>query len=294
MSCDFFAGWVGGCVGILFGHPLDTLKVRQQALNTTSVTGTVREAINSGLFSTLKRGLAFPLISAGAINSVFFGVYGLSVNLIATEGQPLSYSQVFLAGCLGGAGQLVLACPVDLVKVRLQANKGSSLTAPTTSLSYSLAKKIGLADPFKCIRSLFKQGGVCGCYRGLLPQAFRDIKASGLYFLIYEYSMDLANSWTGKNDRGGWASFWAGGLAGVLSWQAIIYLDVVKSRVQADDPLRPLYKGTLDCVRQSYKREGLSVFFRGFSLMSSRAFIVNGVTFVAVEQLNKMCKNDKQ
>ena len=95
--------------------------------------------------------------------------------------------------------------------------------------------------------------------------------------------------------------------------QAIIYLDVVKSRVQADDPLRPLYKGTLDCVRQSYKRsssdekpqtlfliclllirEGLSVFFRGFSLMSSRAFIVNGVTFVAVEQLNKMCKNDKK
>ena len=37
-------------------------------------------------------------------------------------------------------------------------------------------------------------------------------------------------------------------------------------------------------------RDGLSVFFRGFTLMSSRAFIVNGVTFVAVEQLNKMCK----
>ena len=36
--------------------------------------------------------------------------------------------------------------------------------------------------------------------------------------------------------------------------QAIIYLDVVKSRVQADDPSKPLYKGSLDCVRQSYKR----------------------------------------
>ena len=36
--------------------------------------------------------------------------------------------------------------------------------------------------------------------------------------------------------------------------QAIIYLDVVKSRVQADDPSKPLYRGTLDCVRQSYKR----------------------------------------
>merc|ERR1719391_1946611 len=93
MSCDFFAGWVGGCCGILFGHPFDTLKVRQQALNTTSVTATVREAVNSGLFTTLKRGLAFPLISAGAINSVFFGVYGLSADLLAKEGQPLSYAQ---------------------------------------------------------------------------------------------------------------------------------------------------------------------------------------------------------
>ena len=26
-SCDFIAGWVGGCVGVTVGHPLDTLKV---------------------------------------------------------------------------------------------------------------------------------------------------------------------------------------------------------------------------------------------------------------------------
>ena len=32
MSCDFFAGWVGGCCGILFGHPFDTLKVINQKI----------------------------------------------------------------------------------------------------------------------------------------------------------------------------------------------------------------------------------------------------------------------
>jgi len=31
--CDFMAGWVGGCAGLLVGHPFDTLKVRQQAFN---------------------------------------------------------------------------------------------------------------------------------------------------------------------------------------------------------------------------------------------------------------------
>ena len=30
---------------------------------------------------------------------------------------------------------------------------------------------------------------------------------------------------------------------GLLSWQAIIYSDVVKSRIQSDDPTNPKYKG---------------------------------------------------
>ena len=30
---------------------------------------------------------------------------------------------------------------------------------------------------------------------------------------------------------------------GLLSWQAIIYSDVVKSRIQSDDPANPKYKG---------------------------------------------------
>ena len=29
-SCDFMAGWIGGCAGIIVGHPLDTLKVYQR------------------------------------------------------------------------------------------------------------------------------------------------------------------------------------------------------------------------------------------------------------------------
>ena len=42
---EFVAGWVGGCCGILLGHPFDTLKVRQQALNQTSVVATLRSCV---------------------------------------------------------------------------------------------------------------------------------------------------------------------------------------------------------------------------------------------------------
>ena len=42
---EFVSGWVGGCCGILLGHPFDTLKVRQQALNQTSVLATLRSCV---------------------------------------------------------------------------------------------------------------------------------------------------------------------------------------------------------------------------------------------------------
>ena len=39
--------------------------------------------------------------------------------------------------------------------------------------------------PGHCLASLYRAGGLPGCYRGLHAQAARDILASGLYFLIY-------------------------------------------------------------------------------------------------------------
>ena len=42
-----------------------------------------------------------------------------------------TYTAVFAAGCVAGAAQLTIAVPVDLVKVRLQAQQGETgLTLP--------------------------------------------------------------------------------------------------------------------------------------------------------------------
>ena len=67
---------------------------------------------------------------------------------------------------------------------------------------------------------------------------------------------------------------------GVISWIVIIYLDVVKSRIQADDPLNPKYKGMIDCFKQCYKEGGFRIFGRGMFVMSLRAFPLNGATFL--------------
>ena len=45
-------------------------------------------------------------------------------------------------------------------------------------------------------------------------------------------------------------------VAGVISWMSVIYLDVVKSRIQADDPTNPRYRSMIDCFRQCYAEGG--------------------------------------
>ena len=77
-------------------------------------------------------------MSAGALNSLFFGVYGVSLRFMtslrapeaggrsgvtSTSLKPTNW-EIFWAGCAGGAAQLVVACPVDVAKIKLQTQTG--------------------------------------------------------------------------------------------------------------------------------------------------------------------------
>merc|ERR1711962_1619123 len=109
----------------------------------------------------------------------------------------------------------------------------------------------------------------------------RDVKASGIYFVLYELlSGDTKDNLSAVSAI---RIIFAGGLAGVLSWSAIIYLDVVKSRIQADCLVNPRYNGTVDTFRKCYQEGGIRVFGRGWTVMALRAFPVNGATFLVYE-----------
>ena len=72
------------------------------------------------------KGMAFPLVSVGCLNSIFFGVYGNTVRSLTTyrygskDARP-AYLDVFLVGGFSGAVQAFPACTIELVKVKLQS-----------------------------------------------------------------------------------------------------------------------------------------------------------------------------
>ena len=72
----------------------------------------------------------------------------------------------------------------------------------------------------------------------------------------------------------------AGGSAGVFSWLVTFPTDVVKTRLQSD--VEGKYNGALDCVRKTWKAEGMPAFWRGLGSTVLRAFPINAATFTVV------------
>jgi len=278
--CDFIAGWVGGSTGLICGHPLDTVKVVQQAGSRASMLQVVASIHRTEGVAGYFKGMLYPVLTAGAINSVFFGVYGVCMAKIKDLSPELaSYhlTSVYLAGVAGGTVQLAIASPVELVKIRLQTQTGHSR----------------YRGPWHCLTDTLRQHGVRGVLTGLVPHWWRDGHGFGVYVVLYEALLRLLG---GRDSVTEAEQFWAGGAAGVICWLSVLPADVVKSRMQADDlsVTGRRYSGMLDCARQSYKAEGLSVFFRGAVAMSARAFPVNGVTFYVYESLLQHCNAAQQ
>lgn len=88
---------------------------------------------------------------------------------------------------------------------------------------------------------LIKAQGIGALFRGAPVTAIRDTPSLGLYFASYEGLKErlmMPPAPAGSPSGGRWgglglgeqvSSFWAGGLAGALSWVVIYPFDVVKS-----------------------------------------------------------------
>jgi hypothetical protein len=66
-----------------------------------------------------------PFISYGPLNSLLFGVYGVSLNLLEKDGrnrEEASLQNVFCAGLLAGIVTTIPTNPFELVKLQLQTH----------------------------------------------------------------------------------------------------------------------------------------------------------------------------
>ncbi|XP_030896444.1 solute carrier family 25 member 48 isoform X2 [Leptonychotes weddellii] len=282
----------GGAASIIVGHPLDTVKTRLQAsTNYGSTLSCIRTVYRRESVFGFFKGMSFPLASIAVYNSVVFGVFSNMQRFLSQHhareseaSRSHTLSDLLLASMVAGVVSVSLGTPVDLIKIRLQMQ-----TQPFQEGNLGLkprAVALGVQPVYQgavhCIATIVRTEGLAGMYRGVGAMLLRDVPGYCLYFIPYVF----LNDWITPEACAGpspWAVWLAGGLAGAISWGTATPMDVVKSRLQADGVYLNKYKGILDCISQSYRKEGLKVFFRGITVNTVRGFPMSAAMFLGYE-----------
>ncbi|CAL5220841.1 g2923 [Coccomyxa viridis] len=148
-----------------------------------------------------------------------------------------------LAGAAAGMAETAVMYPLDTIKTRLQAATG---LGPAGSI-------------VQMTRQLISTQGIASLYRGLTPAVLGAGPAHALYYAVYEQTKaTLGARQSGQSPATAAA---AGVAATVVNDAVMVPADVVKQRLQVS---QGQYRGMLDCVMQTWQREGPGAFYRSY------------------------------
>ncbi|XP_070558942.1 mitochondrial carnitine/acylcarnitine carrier protein-like [Ptychodera flava] len=277
---NFLAGGFGGVCLVVTGHPLDTIKVRLQTQPAPApgaspmFKGTwdcfIKTVRNEGVLG-LYKGMAAPVVGVAPIFAICFFGFGVGKKLQQKNpNEPLTYPQLFKAGMLAGVFTTVIMAPGERIKCLLQIQQAQGT-----------AKYKGPAD---CAKQIYRESGLFrGIYKGTAATLLRDVPASGVYFMVYEW---LKTSLTPEGKKFDELSvgtiLFAGGMAGVFNWMVAIGPDTLKSRLQTA-PEGKYPKGIRSVFVDLVKNEGFLGIYKGITPVMLRAFPANAACFLGFE-----------
>lgn len=277
---NFLAGGVGGTCCIAAGHPLDTIKVR---LQTMPKPAPGQALLYAGTFDCAKqivvkegvlglyKGMAAPIAGVAPVFAVCFLGFGIGKSLQQkSEDEILTLPQYFNAGMLAGVFTTVIMTPGERIKCLLQVQQAGG-------------GEVKYKGPIDCTKQLYREGGLRSIYKGTAATLVRDVPASGMYFMSYEYMQRiLTPEGKSRNDMSVGRILLAGGCAGICNWLVAIPPDVLKSRLQTA-PEGTYPRGIRDVFKRLVREEGIRAIYRGATPVLLRAFPANAACFLGYE-----------
>lgn len=292
-TVDLVAGSLAGAAQVMVGQPLDTVKVRSQIAAPGTYRGPMdvltRTVSTEGILA-LYKGMASPLLGIAAQNALLFTAFQSAKRLISPQTQQLSTAQIAAAGAIAGGVNSILSSPVELFKIRMQAQ----ITARSPSPTEEAAKPQKLSA---VARQVYTDHGVRnGVMRGFWITVMREIPAYAGFYTGFELAKSTlrsnlpSESTQGESTLPIWALMLSGSCGGILNWLACYPLDVLKSRIQLSDTPLPkgfggplVFKYVSEEAKKIYRAEGARAFLVGLSPTLLRAIPAAAATFTTFE-----------
>ncbi|KFV78883.1 Solute carrier family 25 member 48, partial [Struthio camelus australis] len=284
-----------GAASVVVGHPLDTVKTRLQAGqgygNTLNCVLTVYRNESVNVFWCFGKVPLFCVIFTSREKHALIFICSACAKGWLPETRA---AQVRVAGRIDKPGFTSLGAA--------RLSSAGSVPGTFAGMLQLAATNIKLKPPvpgfpvyrgpIHCFRTVLQKDGIAGIYRGAGATLLRDVPGYCLYFIPYAFFCGwiTPDGCLSPNPSSVWL---AGGVAGAISWGTATPMDVVKSRLQADGVHSNKYKGTFDCILQSYQSEGLKVFFRGITVNAVRGFPMSSAMFLGYELSLKAMKRDQ-
>lgn len=295
----------GGLASITaeFGtFPIDTTKTRLQVqgqkmdktLNQLRYRGMIdafikisREeglrALYSGIWPAVLRQATYGTIKFGTYYTLKKYVSANGWLTDAETGHEHVWGNVLCAAAAGGISSAI-ANPTDVLKVRMQVHgKGN--------------QQGGLV---KCFADIYRKEGVRGLWRGVGPTAQRAIVIASVELPVYDFCKLHLMSAFGDHVANHFISSFVASLGSAVASTPI---DVVRTRLMNQQRVSlynellttpgptthiRLYAGSLDCLLQTVRNEGVLALYKGFIPTWVRMGPWNVIFFVIYEQLKKL------
>ncbi|CAG8519584.1 6131_t:CDS:2 [Racocetra fulgida] len=203
---------------VAVGQPLDTIKTRLQ-IEATRFKGPM-----DCFLQTVKKEGPFALykVGIGAVNALLFAAYSrLKAIQAVSPDEQLALHKIAIAGAGAGAVNSILSSPVELLKIKMQAQYGSS----------EVSRYKG---PVDCAQQLIKEFGIRnGLFRGFWATVAREIPAYAGFYSGFEFAKRKLTPIGGNpNNLPPSTLMIAGSFGGICFWSCCYPLDVIKSKVR--------------------------------------------------------------
>lgn len=153
------------------------------------------------------------------------------------------------AGGMAGVISRTSTAPLDRLKILLQVHAGSDKNNWTLKRGF---------------QKMLSEGGVRSLWRGNFVNCVKIAPESAIKFFAYENMKRILSGgeqMTDKSRIGIRERFIAGSAAGICSQFSIFPMEVLKTRLALGKTGE--YKHLLDCAQKVYRKDGITVFYRG-------------------------------
>ncbi len=250
---SFVAGLIAGSVGAFAVYPIDVVKTRMQ--NQNNITNKLykngfdccKQLWKQYGIKAFYRGCGTQMIGVAPEKAVKLFAYNYVTN---TLGQKDKLQTHIIGGLVGGASQVMITNPYEMIKINLQMNN---------KIDYKLLS----------IKKLYT--GASACF-------LRDIPFSGIYFPTYWY----------LKEQQCLNPFIAGTISGIPAALLCTPADVVKTRMQTLRNKSDHYNKQVHIISTAktiYINEGWTAFWKGGGWRVLRSSPQFGITLLVFEYL---------